>query len=85
MEKIERNLNSKRWEVKVQDLQIAAKRDVKMNLKEGEIEKTKVYVALCCMDRQLKDEDIEKLDKISCLKIDQKTPIRVLHRYDDQS
>lgn len=83
MEKMENYLNNKWSELKVQDLQISSKQDVKQNLKEGETEKTKVYTALCCIDRQLKEDDLKKLDKINSLQIDQKTPIRVLHRYDD--
>lgn len=49
-------------------------------MKEGEEEKTKTYSALIWTDKAIQKKDIEFLNDIKDLKIDQKTPLRVLHR-----
>ncbi|CAG2121602.1 unnamed protein product, partial [Medioppia subpectinata] len=72
-------INVKQTDVGVRDLQIVSKNDIQL-LKEGENEKTKTYRALCCLSRALTDADIELLSKCESFAIDQKTPIRVLHR-----
>lgn len=52
-------------------------------IKEGEVEKTKSYSAVCCF---MSDPDEEQLHKLATLfqlkdiKLNQSTPIRVLHR-----
>ena len=61
-------------------LQLEGKDEVKVQLRTGETDKQKVYSALCCIDRPLTDQDIDKLHAIKDLTINQKTPIRVLHR-----
>ncbi|KAB1266822.1 putative tRNA pseudouridine synthase Pus10 [Camelus dromedarius] len=50
------------------------------HMKEGEEEKTKTYSALIWTNKAIQRKDIEFLDDIKDLKIDQKTPLRVLHR-----
>jgi len=51
-------------------------------IKEGEEEKTKCYEALCYTDTQIDQNELDqKLGSVSNpLIIEQKTPIRVLHR-----
>ncbi len=57
-------------------------REESNQIKEGEEEKTKCYEALCYTDTQIDQNELEqKLASISNpLIIEQKTPIRVLHR-----
>ncbi|KAJ8781226.1 hypothetical protein J1605_011210 [Eschrichtius robustus] len=50
------------------------------HMKEGEEEKTKTYSALIWTNKAIQRKDIEFLEDIKDLKIDQKTPLRVLHR-----
>lgn len=50
------------------------------NIKFGEENKTKEYIALCRSKTELSEELIENINKIEKLDIEQKTPIRVLHR-----
>ena len=76
----EGTINSKYSIIKVHDLQLSNKTQVNLNLRQGEVEKSKQYSALCCIDRPFTSKDIEAIFKISDLKIQQKTPIRVLHR-----
>ncbi|XP_048732114.2 tRNA pseudouridine synthase Pus10-like [Ostrea edulis] len=75
---IQKEIN-KSADVKVRDLQIVDKIDVN-KLKEGEIEKTKTYFALCWSKEPLSQEQLTKLNDVKDLVIYQKTPIRVLHR-----
>ncbi|CAG0887018.1 unnamed protein product [Darwinula stevensoni] len=49
-------------------------------LKEGEEEKVKEYVALCGTEIPIGDGDMKRLSSIKDLVLQQKTPIRVLHR-----
>lgn len=67
-------------DVDLNDLQFCDKDDVSINLKKGESSKAKIYSALCILNRNLNNEDHEKIKKIKDLKIFQDTPIRVLHR-----
>jgi len=80
LSKIQGTINSKYSIIKVHDLQLSNKTQVNLNLRQGEVEKSKQYSALCCIDRPFTSKDIEAIFKISDLKIQQKTPIRVLHR-----
>lgn len=75
---IQQEIN-KSADVKVRDLQIVEKNDIN-KLKEGEIEKTKTYSALCWSKEPLSQEQLQKLQEVKDLVIYQKTPIRVLHR-----
>ncbi|KAG7235722.1 hypothetical protein INR49_002291 [Caranx melampygus] len=49
-------------------------------MKEGEEEKTKSYSALVWTQKPISREDISFIDDIKELTLDQKTPLRVLHR-----
>ncbi|RWS28935.1 putative tRNA pseudouridine synthase Pus10-like protein [Leptotrombidium deliense] len=80
LNKIENAINKSSGDVAVHDLQLSTKDDVNYNLKQGEENKTKEYAALCCFDRSLTEDDLNKIENIHELEIHQKTPIRVLHR-----
>ncbi|XP_056264423.1 tRNA pseudouridine synthase Pus10-like [Pseudoliparis swirei] len=49
-------------------------------MKEGEENKTKSYTALVWTQKPIRSEDIAFIDDIKDLTLDQKTPLRVLHR-----
>lgn len=68
--------------ISIRDLQLITK-DQLGPLKEGEEEKTKVYSALCVtLDGScFTSADIEKINSVSQVVINQKTPLRVLHRF----
>lgn len=55
------------------------RKDIK-NLKEGEEEKTKAYCALCIARKGYDPAVLERLARMSELTVQQKTPLRVLHR-----
>ncbi|XP_063426477.1 tRNA pseudouridine synthase Pus10-like isoform X2 [Mytilus trossulus] len=76
---LQQEINKNSTDVKVQDLQIVSKEETN-NLKEGEMEKTKCYSALCWAAEPLTADKLLKLDSIKDLVMQQKTPIRVLHR-----
>lgn len=80
LDEIEKSINSNCSDVQVRYLQLMDKNEVKVQLRAGETDKMKVYRALCCIDRPFTDQDIDKLKAIKDLIINQKTPIRVLHR-----
>ncbi|KAM9317182.1 tRNA pseudouridine synthase Pus10 [Gastrophryne carolinensis] len=65
--------------IKVRDLQVVT-REAIAHMKEGEEEKTKCYSALIWTEKPIMKEDLELLDNLKELKIQQKTPLRVLHR-----
>ncbi|GFR02467.1 tRNA pseudouridine synthase Pus10 [Trichonephila clavata] len=76
---IEDEINKNSDIIAVRDLQVISKMDTLL-LKEGEEKKRKNYVALCLVKKILSPEDVEKLQSLKELKLEQKTPIRVLHR-----
>ncbi|XP_046370140.2 tRNA pseudouridine synthase Pus10-like [Haliotis rufescens] len=76
---IQQDTNSLTKDVAISDLQIVPREDT-ANLKEGEIEKSKTYSALCWSETELQQEQLDKLKELTDLKLDQKTPLRVLHR-----
>ncbi|KAL4856344.1 putative tRNA pseudouridine synthase Pus10 [Chlorella vulgaris] len=49
-------------------------------LKEGEQDKQKSYTAVCWLPRPVTEADLELLGQTKSLKVQQQTPIRVLHR-----
>ncbi|KAL3692555.1 hypothetical protein R1sor_006206 [Riccia sorocarpa] len=49
-------------------------------MRQGEIEKQKEYVAVVWLDRPVTQADFERLSNLKELEIQQKTPVRVLHR-----
>uniref|UniRef100_A0A8D8WQ67 tRNA pseudouridine(55) synthase n=1 Tax=Cacopsylla melanoneura TaxID=428564 RepID=A0A8D8WQ67_9HEMI len=65
--------------IKLNDMQVISKDDLKY-LKAGEDSKTKIYEALCVSKKPLTDELLSNLTSCVPLVIEQKTPIRVLHR-----
>lgn len=54
-------------------------RDATKLLLDGEMAKTKSYRAYCYAQRELTKEDLDKLTLSEC-ELRQKTPVRVLHR-----
>ncbi|GBN52232.1 Putative tRNA pseudouridine synthase Pus10 [Araneus ventricosus] len=76
---IEEEINKSSDLIAVKNLQVISKLDTLL-LKEGEELKRKNYSALCLVERTLSPEDIKKLESLKDLKLNQKTPIRVLHR-----
>lgn len=71
-EKAEKNI----W---VLDLQ-GIKDDERAILKDGETNKKKCYRAVAWVPKPITKEDLKVFEGIKDLKLDQKTPIRVLHR-----
>lgn len=81
MRQIQDFINTKhKYKIQVRDLQVVTKEDVYRHLKAGEESKTKQYRALCCCSRLLTSDDIQRVESTKDLDINQKTPIRVLHR-----
>ncbi|RWS03353.1 putative tRNA pseudouridine synthase Pus10-like protein, partial [Dinothrombium tinctorium] len=77
---VEESINKSTTDIAVRDVQLSTKDEVNHNLKQGETSKKKEYSALCCFDRPVSDEDLRKISNIAKIEIQQKTPIRVLHR-----
>lgn len=63
----------------MRDLQVVSKDETSI-LKQGEEDKQKSYVAVCWSRDDITDEQIAELAAIRDLTLQQKTPIRVLHR-----
>ena len=65
--------------VLVKSFQISTKKDVQKNMKIGET--TKSYLAKCCSEQPITLEKLEEINSsFKPFKIEQQTPIRVLHR-----
>jgi len=82
LQDLESKINCQTPDVTVSKLQIVEKSDSKL-LKEGEAEKTKSYSAICCFIQPPTINQLEKLENLhqnKDVEIQQKTPIRVLHR-----
>ncbi|XP_053793123.1 tRNA pseudouridine synthase Pus10 isoform X4 [Vidua chalybeata] len=79
MKRLQQAINDSSDKIQVRDLQLVT-REAIGRMKEGEEEKTKTYSALIWTDKEIQREDIAFLDDIKELKLDQKTPLRVLHR-----
>lgn len=78
---IEKFINEKHaGYVSVRDLQLVNKLDVSKNLSEGQESKKKEYRALCCCSRKITSDDIDRINSLPEVCLNQKTPIRVLHR-----
>uniref|UniRef100_A0A4W4GEC8 tRNA pseudouridine(55) synthase n=1 Tax=Electrophorus electricus TaxID=8005 RepID=A0A4W4GEC8_ELEEL len=69
---LQETINASSDKIRVRDLQIVT-REAMGRMKEGEEEKTKSYSALIWTKKAITKADLD-------LKIDQKTPLRVLHR-----
>lgn len=65
--------------VLVKSFQVSNKKDIQKNMKIGET--TKSYYAKCCSQHAVSFEELEEINsKFKPFKIEQQTPIRVLHR-----
>uniref|UniRef100_A0A8D2L3T1 tRNA pseudouridine synthase Pus10 n=1 Tax=Varanus komodoensis TaxID=61221 RepID=A0A8D2L3T1_VARKO len=79
MKALQQTINNSSDKVQVRDLQLVT-REAIGHMKEGEEGKTKTYSALIWTEKVIRNEDLSPLDNMKELKIDQKTPLRVLHR-----
>lgn len=79
MKQLQETINASSDKIRVRDLQIVT-REAMSRMKEGEEEKTKSYTALVWTQKAIQREDIAFIDDIKDLTLDQKTPLRVLHR-----
>ncbi|XP_028424204.1 tRNA pseudouridine synthase Pus10 isoform X2 [Perca flavescens] len=79
MKLLQETINKSSDKIRVRDLQIVS-REAMSRMKEGEEEKTKTYTALVWTQKPIQSEDIAFIDHIKDLTLDQKTPLRVLHR-----
>ncbi|XP_035390932.1 putative tRNA pseudouridine synthase Pus10 isoform X2 [Electrophorus electricus] len=76
---LQETINASSDKIRVRDLQIVT-REAMGRMKEGEEEKTKSYSALIWTKKAITKADLDVIGNIKELKIDQKTPLRVLHR-----
>ncbi|XP_077574279.1 tRNA pseudouridine synthase Pus10 isoform X1 [Stigmatopora nigra] len=79
MKNVQQVINTNSDKIRVRDLQMVS-RDAMSRMKEGEEEKTKSYRALVWTLKSIQKDDIAFIDRIQDLTVDQKTPLRVLHR-----
>ncbi|KAK1887095.1 putative tRNA pseudouridine synthase Pus10 [Dissostichus eleginoides] len=79
MKLLQETINNSSDKIKVRDLQIVS-REAMGKMKEGEEDKTKSYTALVWTLKPIQSEDIAFINDIKDLTLDQKTPLRVLHR-----
>ncbi|CAN9493108.1 unnamed protein product [Ophioblennius macclurei] len=79
MKQLQEAINTSSDKIRVRDLQVVS-REAMSRMKEGEEEKTKSYTALVWTHKTIREEDIRFIDDIKDLTLDQKTPLRVLHR-----
>uniref|UniRef100_A0A3P9Q9S6 tRNA pseudouridine synthase Pus10 n=1 Tax=Poecilia reticulata TaxID=8081 RepID=A0A3P9Q9S6_POERE len=79
MKQLQETINKSSEKIRVRDLQIVT-REAMSRMKEGEEEKTKSYTALVWTQKSIENEDISFINDIKDLTLDQKTPLRVLHR-----
>lgn len=79
MKQLQETINKSSDKIRVRDLQIVT-REAMSRMKEGEEEKTKSYSALIWTQKPIQKEDITFIDEIKDLTLEQKTPLRVLHR-----
>ncbi|KAB0795544.1 hypothetical protein PPYR_07543 [Photinus pyralis] len=76
--KLESDINKSRL-IEVRDLQ-SVQRSELGKIKEGEQLKTKEYIALCLTKDTITQEQIDKINNYGKITLEQKTPVRVLHR-----
>ncbi|XP_060944598.1 putative tRNA pseudouridine synthase Pus10 isoform X2 [Limanda limanda] len=79
MKQLQETINESSDKIRVRDLQIVS-RDAMSHMKEGEEDKTKSYTALVWTRKPIQSDDIIFIGDIKELTLDQKTPLRVLHR-----
>ncbi|XP_032228200.2 tRNA pseudouridine synthase Pus10 isoform X2 [Nematostella vectensis] len=76
---MQKQINSSTKEIAVSGLQVITKGEYSI-LKDGETKKTKCYSALIWTKELVPQTELDKLADIKDLRIEQKTPLRVLHR-----
>ncbi|XP_060105634.1 tRNA pseudouridine synthase Pus10 [Heteronotia binoei] len=79
MKTLQQKINNSSDKVQVRHLQIVS-REAIGHMKEGDEDKTKSYSALIWTEKEIRNEDVAVLNGMKELKLDQKTPLRVLHR-----
>lgn len=79
IEGVEAVINDSTTLVQVRGLKVVSEQAFE-ELKEGEEDKLKVYVAVVWTSRTLTRSDVEFLNSQPRLDLEQKTPVRVLHR-----
>ncbi|MEJ1274320.1 pseudouridylate synthase 10 [Cricetulus griseus] len=79
VKELQQKINKSSDKIQVRDLQLVTREAIGY-MKEGEEEKTKTYSALIWTSKAIQKKDIGFLNDLKDLKIDQKTPLRVLHR-----
>ena len=75
---IEEEVNKSKF-IKIHNLEKCNK-DYTEVIKKAEVNKTKIYTCFVWVQKELKDEDINKLNTLKNIDLLQKTPLRVLHR-----
>uniref|UniRef100_A0A8C5HLC3 tRNA pseudouridine(55) synthase n=1 Tax=Gouania willdenowi TaxID=441366 RepID=A0A8C5HLC3_GOUWI len=79
MKQLQETINKSSEKIRVRDLQIVS-REAMSRMKEGEEDKSKSYTALVWTHKSIQEEDLAFIHNIKDLVVDQKTPLRVLHR-----
>ena len=79
VKEIEEEINKTSKYIKVKNLE-SCKKDYLEVIKKAEVNKMKIYTCFVWAKKELTDEDINKLNNAKNLDVNQKTPIRVLHR-----
>lgn len=80
LQNIQTEINSSTSDIAVRDLQVVRKDDTSV-IKDGEEEKIKRYSALCWSRKAVVEPDLQELFKsVGEVELEQKTPLRVLHR-----
>ena len=78
LKKIEEEINKSKF-IKIHNLEKCNKEYTEV-IKKAEVNKTKIYTCFVWVQKELKDEDIDKLNNLKNIELLQKTPLRVLHR-----
>ena len=76
---LEEEINKTSKFIKVSNLENCNKEYTEI-IKKAEVNKMKIYSCFVWVKKEIKDEDINKLNNLKNIDVIQKTPIRVLHR-----
>ena len=79
IKKIEEEINTSSKFIKVNNLEKCEKEYTEF-IKKAEVNKMKIYSCFVWVQKELNDDDIKKLNNIKNMEVNQKTPLRVLHR-----
>ncbi|XP_028417700.1 putative tRNA pseudouridine synthase Pus10, partial [Dendronephthya gigantea] len=79
VKELQTRVNSSTEDIQIRDLQMIGREDCS-KLKEGENSKTKTYRALVYVPDGFTEEELKPLMNLKNVTLDQKTPLRVLHR-----